>query len=49
MVDIAYGRRARQDLTGMGYTVRWKEYSMMHEVCLEEIRDIGAWLAEVLG
>jgi len=36
-------------LQGAGYPVQWHEYPMGHEVCLEEIRQISAWLQSVLG
>lgn len=35
-------------LTKAGYTVDWHEYPMAHQVCGDEIRDIGDWLTGVL-
>ena len=49
MVPIAHGEAARDRLRAMGYPVRWRSYRMAHQVCPEEIGDIGAWLGEVLG
>jgi hypothetical protein len=40
------GRSAYEHLKTRGVTVTWQEYPMEHEVLPEEIRDIGAWLAE---
>ncbi len=49
MVAFARGRHSRDRLRAMGYDVRWAEYPMEHQVCEEEIADVGAWLNEVLG
>src|SRR5690606_28458380 len=35
-------------LEAMGYSVRFKTYPMPHSVCLEEIRDIGEFLREII-
>ncbi|MEL7061922.1 MAG: carboxylesterase, partial [Acidobacteriota bacterium] len=39
---------SREVLRRHGYAVEWHDYRMMHQVCLEEIRDIGLWLQSVL-
>jgi len=49
MIPMARAVRARETLTGLGYRVEWHEYPMPHSVCLEEIRDISAWLGTVLS
>jgi phospholipase/carboxylesterase len=48
MIPMARALRARETLAGLGYRLEWREYPMPHSVCLEEIRDISAWLATVL-
>ncbi|UVJ44907.1 alpha/beta hydrolase [Pseudomonas sp. LS1212] len=48
VVQNAMGRTAYEYLKKWGVTVTWQEYPMGHEVLPEEIRDIGAWLAERL-
>tara|TARA_B100000029_G_scaffold496317_1_gene562492 strand:+ start:1359 stop:2042 length:684 start_codon:yes stop_codon:yes gene_type:complete len=48
MVSRDLGRRGHDALVDAGYRVDWHEYPMAHQVCLEEVRDIGRWLAEVL-
>jgi phospholipase/carboxylesterase len=48
VVPCAMGVESRDRLVAMGYPVEWHEYPMPHSVCLEEIRDIAAWLARVL-
>ena len=49
MIPMSKGLRTRQALTRLGYPVRWHDYPMQHEVCLEEINHIRAWLLDVLG
>ncbi len=49
VIGIDHARRSRERLESLGYAPRWKEYPMGHEVCLEEIQEIGAWIREVLG
>jgi phospholipase/carboxylesterase len=44
MVPIDRGEAARNRLIELGYKVEWHAYPMQHQVCLEEIRDIGAFL-----
>ena len=43
------GVASRDALQALGHPVEWHEYPMAHQVCLEEIRDVGAWLGRVLG
>jgi len=45
MVDYASGVLSRERLRALGYQVEWREYPMLHQVCLEEIRDLGEWIA----
>ena len=49
VLPMALGKAAFASLQGAGYEVQWHEYPMGHEVCLEEIRQISAWLQSVLG
>ena len=48
VVPYAMGKSSRDVLVKAGYAVDWREYPMQHSVCLEEVRDIGAWLTAVL-
>ena len=48
VVPYARGSSTRDLLQQSGYTVEWREYAMPHSVCLEEVRDIGAWLVRTL-
>ena len=43
------GRNAHDCLAERGVTVEWREYPMGHEVVMDEIQDIGAWLGQRLG
>lgn len=46
MVPFESGQLSRERLRALGYQVEWHEYPMLHQVCLEEIRDLGAWMSE---
>ena len=48
VIPIAMAETSRQSLSAAGYAVEWHDYPMQHSVCLEEIRDISAWLQTVL-
>lgn len=48
MVPMNYGAESRDRLIAAGYDVRWHDYPMQHQVCMEEIEVIGAFLREVL-
>lgn len=41
VVQIARAETSRDFLTSLGYAIEWKDYSMPHSVCEEEIDDIG--------
>lgn len=46
MVPCALGEMSRDHLQQSGYEVSWHSYPMQHQVCLEQIADIGRWLTE---
>lgn len=48
VVPFANGLNACQQLKRLGYHVQWHEYPMMHQVCEEEIHDIGRFMVETL-
>lgn len=48
MVGIDKGEAARARLLELGYAPVWKTYPMQHQVCAEEIDDVGAWMRERL-
>lgn len=43
------GEAARDALVALGYPVDWRTYPMGHEVCLEEVAELRAWLVQRLG
>ncbi len=45
----AMGRSAHDFLLSHGLPISWQEYPMGHEVCTDEIHDIGVWLTQLLG
>jgi phospholipase/carboxylesterase len=49
MVSLERALAAHKTLTGLGYDVEWHDYPMEHSVCMEEIRDLRAWLLKVLA
>jgi phospholipase/carboxylesterase len=48
VIPMAMAEASRQALIAAGYAVNWHSYPMQHSVCIEEIRDISAWLQGVL-
>jgi phospholipase/carboxylesterase len=42
------GQLSRDFLSTLGYAVQWKSYLMEHQVCMEEVADIAAWLKDKL-
>lgn len=45
VIPVHYGRASAELLERHGYRPEFRSYPMAHQVCLEEIMDIGAWLA----
>ena len=44
MIPMHRAITSRTALTNLGYQVEWREYGMGHQVCPQEIADIGQWL-----
>jgi phospholipase/carboxylesterase len=49
IVVPARGQAARDTLHGLGYQIDWRDYPMAHEVCMDEVADLNAWLLRVLA
>jgi len=49
IVPLARGAASRDALRALGHEVEWHDYPMPHSVCMEEIRDLNAWLLKQLG
>nr|AEM45129.1 hypothetical protein [uncultured organism] len=45
VIPFTAGANSKERLTELGYRVQWHEYPMAHTVSMEEITDIGRWLA----
>lgn len=48
LIAPANGRALRDRLTEIGCDVTFREYPMDHEVCAEELADLGAWITALL-
>jgi phospholipase/carboxylesterase len=48
VVPVSLASTSQAYLAELGYEVEWHAYPMMHEVCHEELVDIGNWMAKVL-
>ena len=44
VVPYAGGDCSARALRALGFDVEWHAYPMPHQVCAEEIRDLGDWL-----
>ena len=49
VVQYAWAEASRAALAAQGYAVEWHAYPMEHSATLEEVADIGRFLARVLG
>lgn len=48
VLPLPLGQAARDQLSGLGYSVDWRDYPMQHQVCMEQITEIGRWLGRLL-
>lgn len=46
VVSPALGQAAHDWLRAKGHDVTWRSFTMAHEVCISEVRWLGAWLRE---
>ena len=44
VIPVAESERSRQALEALGFDVEWHRYPMAHQVCAEEIADLGQWM-----
>lgn len=49
VVPYSLGMKAKEYLSTYGYHIDWKEYSIEHSVCQEEVKDIRTWIMKVLS
>ncbi len=48
VVPIAWAELAKNQLESVGHPVLWRTYAMDHSLCIEEVREIAAWLQQIL-
>lgn len=48
VISLGRTQRSSQLLKQAGWNVDFKDYNMSHEICEEEMRDVGLWLQTVL-
>lgn len=44
VIPMSIGNTAFDTLKSNGYSATWNQYMMQHNVCVEELNDISAWL-----
>lgn len=44
VVPFAAGQRSAERLRALGFDVQWHAYPMAHQVCGEQLRDLGDWV-----
>jgi phospholipase/carboxylesterase len=44
VIPLMYAEQSAQALKGLGFDTQWQRYPMAHQVCAEEIRDLGDWM-----
>jgi phospholipase/carboxylesterase len=49
LISLARGQASRNAVAALGNPVQWHDYPMEHSVCIEELRDVQAFLKRVLG
>ncbi len=48
LISVSAGRASREFLVAAGYDPVYREYSMAHQICEEEIGDLADWVRGVL-
>jgi phospholipase/carboxylesterase len=49
VVPVFMGNAAFKTLSDNGFNATWQTYTMQHNVCMQELNDISAWLQKVLA
>ena len=49
IVPLDRGSASRDALLALGLDVEWHDYPMEHSLCIEEVRELQAWLLRVLA
>jgi phospholipase/carboxylesterase len=48
VIPLSIAINTRDELLKLDYAVQWHAYPMQHEVCIEEIQEIGHWMRNVM-
>ena len=48
MIPIMRAATSRENLIRLGYDVRWFDYAVGHQICLEEVEQIANFFSEIL-
>ncbi len=46
VIPLIHAERSAQLLSSLGFEVEWHRYPMAHQLCGEEIRDLGDWMTQ---
>ena len=46
VIPLMYAEQSAQLLKTLGFNVDWHRYPMAHQVCAEELRDLGDWMTQ---
>ena len=46
VIPLVHAEQSARALGELGFDVAWHRYPMAHQVCAEEIRDLGDWMAQ---
>ncbi len=49
VIPLALAEHSRQRLQQAGMQVQWHAYPMAHQVCAEQIRDLGDWMSGIFA
>ena len=45
VIPLSLAMSSRTKMQAQGYKIEWREYPMPHSLCMEEVDDIGVWIA----
>jgi len=46
VIPLMVAEQSAQLLQTLGFDVQWQRYAMAHQVCPEELRDLGDWMSQ---
>ena len=48
VVPFSAGESSAKQIAALDYPLTWQSYNMQHNVCMEEIEAVSAWIAEII-